>query len=781
MPAVLALIVALCWPWQLLAATTLSVADEARARQQIGIIIAEKDSRRLHERKIGSSLLLAIKEQRGIKHPELKALTSGVRPDASGNVLVDIKADVSADLLQHIDRLGGRVIHAAHEYKAIRAELSPAAVEALAWRDDVSAIRRGDRPYLRKTTTSQGVTAHSVPQARLQSGASGQGVKVGVLSDSVDYLQQVQASGDLPQVTILQNAPGNSGEGTAMLEIVHDIAPSAQLYFATAWLGTASFAQNILALKNAGCSVIVDDVGYFNQSPFQDDIVAQTVNTVAASGVLYFSAAGNNGNLEFSTASVWEGNYRGVSSGIASIAGNSQSVHAFSGNIASNPITSETDYVTLFWSDPLDKSANDYDLYVVSASGSVVWSSTDLQTGFQDPYESIYATIPANQYRIVVAKYSGQDRFIHVNAQGGKLGYATSGQIYGQPAAEGCIAVAAVKADNRAFSGSERVEPFSSDGPRRVFYTAQGNALTPGNLLASGGALRNKPDIAAADGVSTSTPGFATFFGTSAAAPHAAGIAALLKEVDPSLNRTRFMELMAKGSLDIHAAGWDNLSGQGLIMADKSLSSSSTHSYLIPYFRAGQQYWTGLALSNMGASTAQITVTAFSTNAVNMGTQNYQIPPNGQDARLIADTATSVGWIQILSTQPLQGLSFIGDTSARLMYDVPVVSEPALSLHIPHIAQNPQWDTDLFVANPGSTTATVTIQAISSSGTVVASTSRTLPALSSQEIRLSAMNITNLVSGRLEISSTQPIGAFSRFSNLKSGGLSVAGINAVKR
>ena len=110
MPAVLALIVALCWPWQLLAATTLSVADEARARQQIGIIIAEKDSRRLHERKIGSSLLLAIKEQRGIKHPELKALTSGVRPDASGNVLVDIKADVSADLLQHIDRLGGRVI-----------------------------------------------------------------------------------------------------------------------------------------------------------------------------------------------------------------------------------------------------------------------------------------------------------------------------------------------------------------------------------------------------------------------------------------------------------------------------------------------------------------------------------------------------------------------------------------------------------------------------------------------------------------------------------------------
>src|SRR5262249_24760149 len=75
---------------------------------------------------------------------------------------------------------------------------------------------------------------------------------------------------------------------------------------------------------------------------------------------------------------------------------------------------------------------------------------------------------------------------------------------------------------------SNPVETFSSDGPRRVFYAADGTPITPGNFSSTGGTVRQKPDIAAADGVSTATPGFKPFFGTSAAAPHAAGVAALM-------------------------------------------------------------------------------------------------------------------------------------------------------------------------------------------------------------------------------------------------------------
>ena len=76
-----------------------------------------------------------------------------------------------------------------------------------------------------------------------------------------------------------------------MLEIVNDLAPGAQLYFATAASSEASFANNIQQLQAAGCNIIVDDELYNDESPFQDGIVAQAVNAVTANGVLYFSSA----------------------------------------------------------------------------------------------------------------------------------------------------------------------------------------------------------------------------------------------------------------------------------------------------------------------------------------------------------------------------------------------------------------------------------------------------------------------------------------------------------
>src|SRR6185436_5308411 len=104
---------------------------------------------------------------------------------------------------------------------------------------------------------------------------------------------------------------------------------------------------------------------------------------------------------------------------------------------------------------------------------------------------------------------------------------ATAGNVTGHAAAASAIAVAAVDVHTAfpgAFTGglANPVETFSSDGPRRVFFTANGTPLTPGNFLATGGVLRQKPDMAAGDGVSTTLPpnsGLNPFFGTSAAAP----------------------------------------------------------------------------------------------------------------------------------------------------------------------------------------------------------------------------------------------------------------------
>jgi hypothetical protein len=104
----------------------------------------------------------------------------------------------------------------------------------------------------------------------------GTGLKIGVLSNGVGGLAEAQARGELGAVTVLPGQFGTTaGEGTAMLEIIHDIAPGEQLYFATAFTGPAQFAQNIRDLRAAGCDIIVDDVFYFLETPFQD---GQTVS-----------------------------------------------------------------------------------------------------------------------------------------------------------------------------------------------------------------------------------------------------------------------------------------------------------------------------------------------------------------------------------------------------------------------------------------------------------------------------------------------------------------------
>src|SRR5262249_40386574 len=113
-------------------------------------------------------------------------------------------------------------------------------------------------------------------------------------------------------------------------------------------------------------------------------------------------------------------------------------------------------------------------------------------------------------------------------------------------------------------------------GPRRIFYLPNGVPYTPGDVLATGGILRQKPDITAADGVSvTGVGGFpSTFFGTSAAAPHAAAIAALVKSANPGLPPAEIRAILPGTAIDIEAAGVDRDSGAGIVMARDAVAAT---------------------------------------------------------------------------------------------------------------------------------------------------------------------------------------------------------------
>ncbi len=250
--------------------------------------------------------------------------------------------------------------------------------------------------------TSEGDRTHRADDTRNTFGYQGAGIRIGILSDSFNRLGGAAAdiaNGDLPgpgnplgnttPVTVVQESSSGNDEGRAMLQIVHDLAPKAQLFFATANGGTASFAANIQALRNApnNCDIIIDDVSYFSEAPFQDGIVAQAVNTVTASGALYFASAGNAGSLAKATSGVFEGDFNDAGSQPFSGSSNPGTIHNFGtmdSPINGDIITSVGSVYGLFWADPLGASNNDYDLFLVSSAGTVKASSTNLQNGTQD-------------------------------------------------------------------------------------------------------------------------------------------------------------------------------------------------------------------------------------------------------------------------------------------------------------------------------------------------------------------------------------------------------------
>lgn len=637
-----------------------NIADDKNigpdALQQIAALIDEKESRTPSQRKIDSRLLYTVKMTRGEAIAEgVPTLETGLHPDGKGFIEVDITAFVDEKLLATLEQLNADIILVLPQYRSITAGVPISEIESLAARAEVIFIqprleattsqpRLAEKPKsplrsplllqpsgaaeifqlnrvadfqtratrLREVLTAQLVdhnltgsvnsqadTTHRAGLARTLTGFDGTGLKIGVLSDGVNTLAARQATGDLPAtVNVLPGQAGSGDEGTAMLELVYDLAPGAQLYFATAFTGITSFAQNIKDLRTAGCDIIIDDVSYFVESPFQNGqspsvisptnagVVIQAVNDVTVgsqAGALYFSSAANSGNKNDGTAGAWEGDFVSGGGTTAPLPlGNS--VHNFGGGVTQNALT-VGGRVYLKWSDPLGASSNDYDLYVLDSTGTtVVASSTNVQSGTQDPSEDA-GNRSAGQRIVIVQKSGAANRFLHLNTNRGVLTVSTNGVVYGHNAGLNTVSVAATPSGPATFdgirvgpfpnahSGANVVEQFSSDGPRRIFYNADSSAITPGNVSSTGGQLLQKPDITAADGSSTTTPGFIPFFGTSAAAPHAGAMMALLKQSSPSATNAQLYNAMVNSAIDIEAPGVDRDSGAGIFMPLRAMNA----------------------------------------------------------------------------------------------------------------------------------------------------------------------------------------------------------------
>jgi hypothetical protein len=491
---------------------------------------------------------------------------------------------------------GAKVVHVSRRYQRVTVAAKPTQLRGIGRAPRVAAVTEALAPVASAPCTPGSVVSEGVEQmkaglepeeARALYPLDGSGVTVGVLSDSFDLATEA-ADGSGPVATkaaedvASEDLPGACGEevpvnvldeedeevaeeeppadeGRAMAQIVHDVAPGADIAFASAFNGEDVFAANIGALAGAGADVIVDDVFYYEEPFFQDGPVAVAATEAVEGGATYLSAAGNNNlfDAEGNEIASWETpTYRDAEScppEVSALPGfkgfhcldfapaKAQVDRTFGIKVAAGATLT----VDLQWDEPWNGVETDLDAFLLNAAGDLIAGSAEENELSQRPYELIQWENPSSSERtvqLVVNRFSGANprlKFaILANGSGVEATeYPRSSgpdvvgpTIFGHSGTDSAISVGAIH-----FSGSAEPEAYSSRGPVRhghgpVTGTEAAAPLGPNEIL-------SKPDLIATDcGATTFFAGFTgsawRFCGTSAAAPHAAGVAALMLEAE---------------------------------------------------------------------------------------------------------------------------------------------------------------------------------------------------------------------------------------------------------
>lgn len=446
---------------------------------------------------------------------------------------------------------------------------------------------------------NQANQAEQADKARAIFGVDGTGVKVGVLSDSVNSagggLADSQSTGDLGHIHVVQDSFGED-EGRAMLELIHDMAPGAELYFATANNNVQDMADNIIKLADQGCKVIVDDYGYPNESFFQEGVVAEAIGTVRARGVVYLSAAGNGGLGGIQEDIHWDDQPDGTSY-VDFRAGN--------GVDSAMDLTVDTGgFFTMQWDNPWNGvvghvTANLDVTFYDKATGKIVAQGNDDNFFTGAPMEQFFLPSGDLQMRIQLtglADGAARPTVFKISSGHSAIGDTEYPMMrstsFGHNASRYTISVGAVPSygaapfvDDLAQTASEL---FSSGGPVTYYFYGDGTRRPKPITL-------EKPDLSGLDDVNTSfftlsdsskdTDANPNFAGTSAAAPDVAAVAALLLSFKPNLTVDQVTASLIS-SAKIHPLNnakhntWDPQGGWGLVDAVRALEVQNDAPYV---------------------------------------------------------------------------------------------------------------------------------------------------------------------------------------------------------
>lgn len=473
----------------------------------------------------------------------------------------------------------------------------------------------GDDGPLTDATCPTGILSEGDGQlraddARATFGVDGTGVHVGVLSDSYDNL--AGAAGDVAAAELpgpanpcgrltpvgiqADLASGGIDEGRAMAQIVHDLAPGATQTFATAFLGDLDFAAQITALGVAGADVITDDVFYFHEPMFQDGPIAVAINENRTVRDIPHFTSGGNSNVVVGGRSV--GSYEAPAfrptTCPVGVPAYNNACHDFDptgGADGGNGLTvanNGTVRIGLGWSEPMYGVTTDLDLYLVdTATNTVVAASEADNSASMRANEALAYTNTSGgtrTYAVVAGRYSGSPnpagtprlKTVLFRASGltaVEWNQSTGGDVSGPTLTGHSAAALAMGTAAVPFSNSATPESFSSRGPAAICWAPVSGA-TPQPALSPCEVVQ--PDLAATDGGKNSFFGsfdgqFHRFYGTSAAAPHAAAVAALARELAPCATAQQVEDAMTSTAVPVGAFGVDSV-GAGLVDAEAALA-----------------------------------------------------------------------------------------------------------------------------------------------------------------------------------------------------------------
>jgi subtilisin family serine protease len=465
-----------------------------------------------------------------------------VRPTLQkGRVSVEIDAVRPTAATDAVHRLGG-IVGASYR-NLVDARVPVAALGALSRDASVSFVQRPAHSY-EDAIPGEEVQA-SLAAASQANGVTGKGVKVAIIDGSFAGLAARQASGDLPTNVVTRDfCEGDflngEGHGTAVAEIVHEMAPDAQLYLLCEG-GLADLAQAEQFAKKQGVKIVNYSAEWFNQGRGTNDAgdeVDQVVADANAGGMLWVNSAGNDADTH------WSGTFTDT---------NGDGYTDFtSGDEGNSFIAPGGDVFCGFlkW-DEWPAATSDFDLVLLDSDGTVVAASNNVQNGTQPPIEekcvqNPYSTNHQFAWAIYGQNLKSNPRFDLYSENTSSLQYQSAAYSIGDPASSpSAFAVGALCwQDNQ-------LEFYSSQGP-----TADG---------------RVKPDIAGHDSVSGATFGPfdgscpSGFAGTSASSPEVAGAAALVKSANPSFTAAQIRAFLQQNASDLGPAGVDNQFGAGAL------------------------------------------------------------------------------------------------------------------------------------------------------------------------------------------------------------------------